>query len=141
MQRKPQLGEVGLGGATVVLPRLVFAFAADASGATAQRCIDTGERSAVGSRSGKPVSQSGPALKRPTPAPTAGRNPAARPSPLQRKTWRGTGQSPAITREREALALIPSPNKCVECFDESAIRELIKFFELLNRWDREAHAN
>lgn len=133
MQRKPQLGKVVCDGVSVTVPRRVSTCASDASDARAQSCINTGERSAVGSKSGEPVSQSGPALKQPTPAATAGRNPAARPSPLQRQTGRGAGQSPAITREREGLTLTP--------FDESAIRQLIEFFELLDRWDREADAN
>ncbi len=46
-----------------------------------------------------------------------------------------------MTREREALTLNSSPDNFAECFDESAIRELIECFELLDRWDREAHAN
>ncbi len=103
--------------------------------------MQMGEHSAVGSKSGEPVSQSGPGLRRPTSVATAGRKPAARPTPPQPKTGRGAGQSSAITREREALALSSPPENPVESFDESAIRELIEFFELLDRWDREAHAN
>lgn len=99
--------------------------------------MQTGEHSAVGSKSGLTGSQSGPGLRRPTPVTTAGRKPAARPTSPQPKTGRGAGQSPAITREREALA----PNPSADAFDESAIRQLIEFFELLDRWDREAHAN
>ena len=141
MQRKPQLGEVDLDGATVARPGRVFGCASSAIDATTQSCITTGERSAVGSKSGLTGSQSGPALKQPTPAVTAGRNPAARPSPLQRKTGRGAGQSSALTREREALAPNSSADNFAECSDDSAIRELIEFFEVLDRWDREAHAN
>ncbi len=93
-----------------------------------------GEHSAVRSKSGEPVSQSGPGLRRPTPVTTAGRKPAARPTPPQPKTGPGCGAgSPAITREREALAL--------DSFDDTSVRQLIEFFELLDRWDREAHAN
>lgn len=100
--------------------------------------MQTGEHSAVGSKSGLTGSQSGPGLRRPTSVATAGRNPAARPTPPQSKTGPGCGAgSPAITREREALALNPS----ADAFDESAIQQLIEFFELLDRWDREAHAN
>lgn len=96
--------------------------------------MNTGERSAVGSKSGKPVHQSGPGLRRPTPAITAGRNPAARPTPPQPKTGPGCGVgNPATPREREALAL--------DTFDGSSIRQLIEFFELLDQWNREAHAH
>jgi hypothetical protein len=110
-----------------------------------------GERSEVEYKSGKSVHQSDPVLRRPTPPLTAGRKPEARPPVLlnpgselavfesreaglsQPKTGRGAGQSPATTREREALAL--------ESVDEESIRQIISFFELLDRWDREAHAN
>src|ERR1035437_5643110 len=80
-----------------------------------------GERSAVRPKSGKSVHQSDPGLRRPTPPPTVGRKPTARPpilngsftpsetnltlrkaGPSQPKTGRGTGQSPAIQSRREA---------------------------------------
>lgn len=113
--------------------------------------INTGERSAVDSKSGEPVTQSGPGLRRPTTAATAGRNPEARPSPSQPKTGWGAGQSPAIEFRREALE--SSLTQSVECeavaldasspdyLDEQSIQQLISFFETLDRWDREANAN
>ena len=115
--------------------------------------VDTltkGERNAADSKSGKSVHQSDPGLRRPTPPATAGRKPGARPPVLlnpdsgvelfesreaglsQPKTGRGAGQSPAILREREALTL--------ESLDEESVRQIISFFELLDCWDREAHA-
>lgn len=48
---------------------------------------------------------------------------------------------PARMREREALTFNSSHESFPQSFDEQAIRQLIEFFELLDRWDREAHAN
>jgi len=85
-----------------------------------------GERDAVGPKSGPSVTQSDPGLRRPTPPPTAGRKPEARPPPhscasdsavavavavkpceaglpYHPKTGRGVGQSPAVELQREAL--------------------------------------
>jgi hypothetical protein len=121
-----------------------------------------GERSAVRPKSGKSVRQSDPALRRPTPPPTAGRKPAARP-PVQippaadrqfgstsreagisqRKTVRGAGQSPAVQTQREALgSLTPSTQSesaLPYALDDAQITILIQFFQTLDRWDKEAH--
>ena len=121
-----------------------------------------GERSAVRPKSGQSVSQSDPGLRRPTPPSTAGRKPAARPAPqtdslsahrdsalpreaglTQPKNGRGSGQSPAVSTQREALgSLVESPEAqapSVDSLDESQITSLLEFFTLLDRWDREAH--
>lgn len=121
-----------------------------------------GERSAVRPKSGKSVSQSDPGLRRPTPPSTAGRKPAARPSILfpsatgtktiaiarevvitQRKTGRGTGQSPANQARREALGSFTSSFQSdpiqSDTLDDSQIGTLIEFFQTLDRWDKEAH--
>lgn len=98
----------------------------------------TGERSAVDSNSGEPVLPVRSGAEATYSCTNGWPNSSGSPYPSpQPKTGRGAGQSPAITREREALALSPS----VDAFDESAIRQLIEFFELLDRWDQEAHAN
>jgi hypothetical protein len=121
---------------------------------------EMGERSAVETKSGKSVHQSDPGLRRPTSSATVGRKPAARPPILtasavsidnpearevglpQRKTGQGAGQSPAIPIQREALDAnafnvgeIPSR----KTLEDSEIASLLQFFEILNRWDREAH--
>ncbi len=108
----------------------------------------TGERSAVDSNAGEPVHQSGPGLRRPTPAATAGQNPAARPSPSQPKTGRGAGPSPAIEPQREALGASLTPSVEREAvaldalsLDDCSIQQLVSFFETLDRWDQEADAN
>jgi hypothetical protein len=121
-----------------------------------------GERGAVGTKSGKTVRQSVPALRRPTPPSTAGRKPAARPpiqlspktnSPIdsstreaagpQRKTGRGSGQSPDISTRREApgsfTPIVHSAPVASHPLDDSQITALIQFFETLDRWEREAH--
>ena len=109
------------------------------------RTLHTGERGAVDSKSGEPVHQSGPGLRRPTPAATAGRKPEARPSPSQPKTGQGAGQSPATEPQREALCSF-SPTGAREAgevippelnLDEFPIGQLIEFFQMLDRWDRE----
>jgi hypothetical protein len=121
-----------------------------------------GERSAVRPKSGKSVRQSDPALRRPTPPLTAGRKPAARPpiqiSPAtdlqfhstlreagtsQRKTVRGSGQSPANQARSEAQGSFTlstqSDSLPPNTLDDSQITLLIQFFETLDRWDKEAH--
>src|ERR1019366_4084677 len=121
-----------------------------------------GERSAVRPKSGKSVSQSDPGLRRPTPQLTAGRKPAARPSDLlhslidpksdsttceaegsQRKTGQGAGQSPAERSRRAALgSFTPSTESDLVLpydLNDSQITALIEFFQILDRWDREAH--
>jgi hypothetical protein len=121
-----------------------------------------GERSAVRQKSGESVSQSDPGLRRPTTPSTAGRKPAARPSvqfnpPIdsegdyrpraaggaQRKTGRGAGQSPAILSQRAALCSftpsVESDAVLPYALDDSQITALIEFFQILDRWDREAH--
>lgn len=121
-----------------------------------------GERSAVRPKSGKSVRQSDPALRRPTPPSTAGRKPAARP-PVQippatdfqigsksreadipqRKTVRGAGQSPAIQPQGEALGSFSSSAQPASdlpyVLEDSHTEALIEFFQILDRWDREAH--
>jgi hypothetical protein len=121
-----------------------------------------GERSAVRPKSGKSVRQSDPALRRPTSPSTAGRKPAARPpvqiSPAtdiqfhstsreagtsQRKTVRGTGQSPDNQAQREALGSFTSTTQSHSSIsyvlDDSQIKTLIEVFQTLDRWDKEAH--
>ncbi len=127
-----------------------------------------GERSAVRPKSGKSVHQSDPGLRRPTPPATAGRKPEARPPVstvcrpeveiedfesraaglFQPKTGRGAGWNPATKAQREALgSLKPSVDRdagaldaCnLESLDDYSVRQLLEFFEILDRWDREAH--
>ena len=121
-----------------------------------------GERSAVRPKSGESVSQSDPGLRRPTPPSTAGRKPAARPSfqsnpgtdskvdyrpraagGTQRKTGRGAGQNPAILSQRAALGsfTLSAESDLDLSYDlnDSQITALIEFFQILDRWDREAH--
>jgi hypothetical protein len=87
-----------------------------------------GKRSAVGSKTGKPVANSGPVLRRPTPSPTPGRNPGACP-PISAQSWPGRGAgSPAKGAVREAEALSPTDDE---------VAELIAFFKLLDLWVRE----
>lgn len=123
-----------------------------------------GERSAVRPKSGQSVSQSDPVLRRPTPPSTAGRKPAARPPNSilsftppqpglppreaglsQSKTGRGAGQSPAFFARRAAPGpLTPStlPEFSISCSpDDSQTANLIGFFRLLDRWDRESAIN
>jgi hypothetical protein len=121
-----------------------------------------GERSAVGPKSGKSVSQSDPGLRRPTPPATAGRKPAARPpisvrsftgcksgltlheaEHAQPKTGRGAGQSPAAAIRREAPRVDPEGLRALRLADlsDSELAPLIEFFRLLDRWDREAHGD
>jgi hypothetical protein len=110
----------------------------------------TGERDAVRIDSGSPVDHSGPGLTvGPTLPATTGRKPVARlpvfhntdQSPYevkerreaaicQPKSGQGCGDSVPASDEREALAL---------SFDDFSISQLREFFELLDRWDREAH--
>jgi len=122
-----------------------------------------GERSAVRPKSGQSVSQSDPGLRRPTPPSTAGRKPAARPTVqfypatksnddftpreaggAQRKTGRGAGQSPAVQTQRAALGSLTPPadsdSVLPYALDDSHITALIEFFQILDRWNREAHA-
>ena len=112
-----------------------------------------GEQSAVESKSGEPVHQSGPGLSRPTSPSTSGRKPEARPRvPVfvqsreaglaQPKTGRGVGQRPTIEIEREAL---DTPSTGAERhavqLDDEAISQILDFFRQLDRWDREgSHA-
>ncbi len=102
---------------------------------------DTGEHSAVDSKSGEPVHQSGPGLKRPTPPLTGGRKSPARPSAsLQPKTGRGPGWNPGIEIEREALdTTSPSDDREAVALSDFEVSQLLDFFQLLDRWDREGH--
>lgn len=87
------------------------------------------KRSEVGLKSGKPVANSGPVLRRPTPPATAGRNPEACSSPAQSKSWPGYGAgSPVESAGSEAPALEP---------DDAAVNTLLEFFQILDEWDRE----
>jgi hypothetical protein len=117
-----------------------------------------GERGAVRPKSGKSVRQSDPGLRRPTPPPTAGRKPAARPPlsfpplhstdpaqrecpflPAQPKTGRGAGQSPAVQAARSAvIQSLPTPAYVAPVqLENSEIGLLVEFFKILDRWDRE----
>jgi hypothetical protein len=114
-----------------------------------------GERGAVGSKSGNSVANSEPVLRRPGTPATAGRKPAARPPisrereapPLsQLKGWPGfgAGSHEEIARERESVSgLPPEPSvrreaSALDALDSESISRLRAFFELLDRWDREA---
>jgi len=127
----------------------------------------TGERSAVRLNSGQSVHQSDPGLRRPTPPPTAGRKPAARPPvtpqwfgfdvvpesreaglPPQHKTGRGTEQSSVECLQREALDTDPTSDpreagaldaRTANSLSDDDIQQFIEFFTILDRWDREAH--
>jgi hypothetical protein len=116
--------------------------------------VSTGERNAVRIRnSGLPVDHSGPELRvGPTLPATTGRTPGARPpvhaevAPAifadagfkehreaglsQRKSGPMRGHEMPASSEREALAL---------SLDQTSIAQIIDFFSLLDRWDREAH--
>jgi hypothetical protein len=117
------------------------------SGSSVSVC--TGERSAVGSNAGPSVDHSDPGLRRPTSPATAGRKPAARPPLSQRKSGQGFGDGvPDIESQREALgSLSPSGGReagaldafSVASVDDYSVRQLLEFFEILDRWDREAH--
>ena len=128
-----------------------------------------GEQSAADLNPGNRFTQSDPVLRPPTSLATAGRKPEARPPahfhlpkvadlqsreaglPSQRKTGQGAGQSPAIEPQREALGSSRTPSVEREAvaldavgpdlLDQDSIQQLISFFEMLDRWDREAHAN
>jgi hypothetical protein len=87
------------------------------------------KRSAVGLKSGKPVDNSGPVLRRPTPPATAGRTPEACSFlPPQPKSWPLCGAPSPAGAEREA----PAP-----LLDQTAVEQLISFFRMLDEWDRE----
>jgi hypothetical protein len=121
-----------------------------------------GERSAVRPKSGESVSQSDPGLRRPTPPSTAGRKPVARPpvqhlpatgskdeprsrepGGAQRKTGRSARQSLAIQSRREApdsfTSSVQTDSALPYVLEDSHIAAFIKFFQTLDRWDREAH--
>ena len=132
--------------------------------------LRVGERSAVGPKSGPSVHQSDPGLRRPTPPPTAGRKPGARPRslrshalgvgialesraaglPYQPKTGRGAGETPAIELQREALDTSKTIGtseaqaltaRNADSLSDDDIQQIIEFFKILDRWDREAHGN
>jgi hypothetical protein len=129
---------------------------ADGQGATFGAQPRSGERSAVGLKSGKRVANSRPVLRRPTTPATAGRKPAARPPDLrgcvaapltQPQSWPGfgAGSPDEIAREREsASGLPPEPSvgreaSALDALDSESISRLRAFLELLDRWDREAN--
>lgn len=127
----------------------------------------TGERGAVRPKSGTSVHQSDPALRRPTPPPTAGRKPEARPPvtshgfgfdvapesreaglPSQRKTGRGTERRSVEYPQREALGTDQTSDpreagaldaRTADSLTDDDVRQIIEFFTILDRWDREAH--
>jgi len=128
-----------------------------------------GERSAVEPKSGTSVHQSDPALRRPTPPPTAGRKPEARPPfhspgfgvgvapkhreaglPSQRKTGRGTEQSSVEYLRREApdtdRTCDPSEAgahdaRTAASLSDDGVQQIIEAFQTLDRWDRAQHGN
>lgn len=117
-------------------------------------CV-TGERGAVELKSGQPVANSGPVLRRPTTPVTAGRKPAARPPvlrgreaapPPQPKSWPGfgAGSPEEIARERVSASGPPTDEStrreapALDQLDSEFIARLRALFELLDRWDREA---
>ena len=94
------------------------------------------ERDAVHLKSGEPVAHSGPGLKGPTLPPTADRTSEARltalqgdgcPGGIQPKSGRGVGRNPT------AVA-------CSDELDRESIDRLIAFFQLLDQWERNLHA-
>ena len=117
-----------------------------------------GERSAVRPKSGQSVCESDPGLRRPTPPETAGRKPAARPPNTaevpgkeedcvaalpQPKIRRGAGWNPAGLPQREALGHTDDlgAQSSSDALDDSQTSLLIEFFQVLDRWDREAHGH
>ena len=113
-----------------------------------------GEKSAVEYKSGEPVHQSGPELRRTRPLRTSGRKPEAHPcTPVvaesraaglsQPKTGRGAEQRSAIEIEREALdSPSSSAKRDAVDLDDHSISQILDFFRLLDRWDREgSHAD
>jgi hypothetical protein len=115
----------------------------------------TGERGAVGLNPDHTVVNSVPVLRRPGTPATAGRKLAARPPErrgraaapaTQPKSWQGFGDRvpERIARERGS-ASGPPPETSVgreasalEALDAEFLSRLRTFFELLDRWDREA---
>lgn len=112
-----------------------------------------GKRSAVDfENSGQSVANSDPELSRPTPPARAGRKPDACPHFVaQRKSWpgardlegpaenrrerdSGSGLPPAESAGRAASAL----NDALPNLSPEDLSALIRFFQLLDRWDREA---
>ena len=88
------------------------------------------ERSAAGLNSRNAVDDSALGLKPPTPSETASRKLAAPAAFLQPKSRAGCGAAgPAERTGREAPVL--------SGLTESEVRQLIDFFNLLDRWDRE----
>jgi hypothetical protein len=105
-------------------------------------------------------------MRRPTPPPTAGRKPAARPPvhsqgsgfgvgaaiklreaglPHQPKTGRGTEQSSVEYLQREALDSCQTSDpreagahdaRTADSLSDDDIQQFIEFFQILNRWDR-----
>jgi hypothetical protein len=118
-----------------------------------------GERNAVDTKSGKSVSHSDPGLRRPTLPATVGLKPTARPATAdsdtqskareaaesQPKNGRGSGQSPAIRVRCEApgsFTLLPeSSSTPIRKLGDSEVKALIQFFEILDRWEKEAHGS
>ena len=117
----------------------------------------SGRWDAVQTKSGLSVDHSDPGLREPTLPITTDRKSGAslnRPSctsPSQPKSGRGVERSSTLESQREALGTSSIPGVEREAFaldavpsgsfDDYSIQQLISFFEMLDRWDREAHAN
>jgi hypothetical protein len=63
----------------------------------------------------------------------------------EEKLFRGAGQSPAIQSRRAAPVSFsrsaPISPDSPPALDDSQITAVIEFFQILDRWDREAHGN
>ncbi len=81
---------------------------------------------------------------------TRGADEANTRKPLAHTGERGAGRSLALLSQCEALgSLSPSINRAagaldasdIDALDEYSIRQLLELFEILDRWDREAHGS
>jgi hypothetical protein len=111
----------------------------------------TGEYSAVDPKSGEPVHPVRSGAEAANTCSDSWPKPSDSPFPPQSKTGRGAGWNPAIESQREALgsSMAPSVERKAIALDavsadalgDHSIQLLISFFEMLDGWDREAHAN
>src|SRR5689334_3107755 len=108
-----------------------------------------GKPSAVEFDSGETVANSVPGLRRPTSPARAGRKPDACPpilSTSQPKSWPGFGAGGPEEDRRERASATgndqepsePREARALDALDEFSTSQLRQFFELLDRWDREA---
>lgn len=109
----------------------------------------TGERSAVGSKSGQPVPPVRSGAEATYNCTNGWPKTSGSPSPdTSAQTGPGCGAgSSAIEPQREALgsSLTPSVDRAVvaldafsaDTLDDHSIQQLISFFEMLDHWDRE----